>query len=238
MINMECEIQPDPDSMTMNELSHRLSPMQLNRVVGAAGRSAVYDHLTVKNLATHNAFGATKSNYYGHAAQSTSFYADEDSALITIHQVGMGLHYYGGTVHPGANISEASGKPTKYLTIPACAEAYGHRAADFGDSLELAWGKNGPYALVVKKNTTPSSRLASKQYNKGLAVKAERAQVFGGQLIMYWLVKEATISPDPSVIPTEEEFSNAIEDEMAKYLTVRQEREYLQTIEQQANETP
>ena len=225
MISMTCDVEPTEGSLTMDEIARRLGPDQLNIAVGRAARNAVYLHLIDLNAATQNPLGAQKSNYYGQAARSTSFTADSDSALITIRQIGMSLHYYGGTVEPGKNASSSTGKPTEYLTLPACAEAYGKHASDFGDQLEVLWGRRGPYALALKTSGTPSAKGASKAYNRNLAKQAGRA--------MFWLIKSATITPNPDVMPSEEDLQEAIGIELEKLLTTLELRSGEQSSEPQ-----
>ena len=242
MINLECEMSPDPGSITIQQLEERLGAERLNRVLGRAARNAVRSHLIEKNLSTQNAFGATKSNYYGAAAHSTSFSADEDSAVVTIHQVGMSLHYYGGTVYPGAHTSVTGAKPTRYLTIPACAEAYGKHASEFGDTLEVLWGRKGPFALSLKATDNPERPGASKAENRALLKKAVTLSFLDkrtAQLerVMFWLVKEATIRPDPTVIPDEDEFGDAIRESVENYLTSLEERDYINSLDQQDEST-
>jgi len=241
MINLECEMSPDPGSITMEQLEARLGASRLNSVLGRAARNAVKDHLRARNLSTQNAFGATKSNYYGQAARSTSFSADEDGAVVPIHQVGMRLHYYGGPVVPGASTSSVGAKPTRYLTIPACAEAYGKRASEFGVALEVLWGRKGPFALALKERENPERRGASKAENIALLKKATTLSFLDKRTaslerVMFWLVKEATIRPDPTVIPDEDEFSDAIRESMENYLTSLEERDYINSLDQQADD--
>ena len=226
----------------MQQLEERLSPRRLLAIMGRSARNAVRTHLIAKNLSTQNPFGATKTNYYGKAAQSISFEATEDSAVITIHQVGMSLHYYGGTVTPGAHLSQVTGKPTKYLTIPACAEAYGHSASEFIGQLEVLWGRKGPFALALTAKDNPEVPGASKAQNRALLQKATTLSFLDKrsaqmERIMYWLVKEATIRPDPTVIPEEEEFSDAIINDMENYLTVLEDREYIRGLDQETEST-
>jgi hypothetical protein len=190
----------------------------LNPVLARAARDTFRDNLQDLNASTQNVYGAPKSNYYGNAAKGTSFHVEQDGFTISIAQVGIGLHYFGGTVEAGKGISFATGQPTKYLTIPACAEAYGHSASDFAGQLEIAWGRKGPYALVIKEEIVPAVKGASKRYNKALGEKAAVAGVFGGQVIMYWLVEHATIGANENVLPTDEELNDGLQTAVDQYV--------------------
>ena len=118
-----------------------LAPARLLPVVGRAGVNVEQRHLRALNQARPNGLGGRGTNYYAAAARGTSYSVQPDGVTISINQIGIALHYYGGTVRPRA---------AKYLTIPAAPEAHGKRARDFGD-LEVVFGREGrPIALARK----------------------------------------------------------------------------------------
>lgn len=67
-----------------------------------------------------------------------------------------------------------------YLTIPARTEAYGKRAREFSDLEFILFGRTGTAALAQKETG----------------------------LVYFWLVREVTQAPDPTVLPEEEEMLN------------------------------
>ena len=187
----------------------------LNNVLGRAAFHVVRDHLRDRNLTVPTPVGAPKSNYYGRAADGTSFTIDPGGATVSISGIeapGIALHYYGGTVKPGVNPSSATGKPTKYLTIPVSPEAYGHPASDF-DDLVMLWGRNGPWGLARKSLTKKQLRLIKSRGYTGESLTGDSA----GEL-MYILVKEATIQPNPEVLPDEDEITVACNNAMSDYM--------------------
>lgn len=189
-----------------------LQSEQAQQVIGYAGRNVVREHLQDLEDTRSGASGGPATHYYGSARRSTSYYIVSDTAVeINVAQVGMRLHYYGGTVEAGKGISSATGKPTQYLTIPARSEAYGKKASDFDDLIVL-WGRNGPYALARAISTQigiERSEAGEKLWGKYYGAKATSKGQQGGE-VMFWLTKSATIKPDPSVMPDSEEFRDAI----------------------------
>jgi hypothetical protein len=187
----------------------------LNKVLGQAAYHVVRDHLRDRNLTVPTPLGAPKSNYYERAADSTTFVVDPGGATVSISGIaapGIALHYFGGTVKPGQNPSSFTGQPTKYLTIPISPEAYGHSASEF-DDLVVLWGRNGPWALARKALTPKQRRLIKSRGYAGESLTGDNA----GEL-MYLLVKEATIQPNPEVLPDEDDIAVACQDAMSDYL--------------------
>lgn len=142
--------------------------------------------------ATPNAIGGPRTNYYSDARKSTSYEVSGDTVTIVVSQVGIALHYYGGTVTP---------KKGKYLTIPARPECHGKLASDFSDLIVL-WGKRGPYGL-------------GKRDKIGIGTAANKASV----TVYFWLVSKATLTADPSTIPTEDQVSNDVNERLGSAIT-------------------
>ncbi len=103
---------------------------------------------------------------------------------MSVKQVGIRLHWFGGTVTPGKSISHITGRPTQYLTIPAIAEAHGKSAREIPD-LELVRGQGGR-AIALAQTGGESGRKHKK--TRGM--------------IFYWLVKSATIRSNHDILPT------------------------------------
>lgn len=175
----------------LSDVSAFLVGDAVKELVGRAAVNAFGANFDRKN-ATPNALGGPRTNYYSDARKATNYTVSGDTVTIVVAQIGMALHYYGGTVSPGVNNSYGGNGSTKYLTIPATPEAHGKRASDFSD-LVVLWGKKGPYGLGIMERV-----------GFGTVATKPTAKVY------FWLVKKATIKPDPTVIPDESSLLDAI----------------------------
>lgn len=167
----------------------------LKNLVGRMAVNAFGANFENKNLIP-NAIGGPRTNYYSDAAKATNFSVSGDTVTITVAQVGIALHYYGGTITPGKNNSYLGNGSTKYLTIPARPEAHGKRASDFPD-LVVLWGKKGPYGLGIVEKVGVGV-LAGKPTNQ----------------VYFWLVKSATIAADPTIVPSQEALIDPIREQI------------------------
>jgi len=119
--------------------------------------------------------------------------------------VGLRQRLLGGTITAGRNISKFSGKPTKYLTIPARAEAYGKRSFDFSN-LRVLFGRGGKAIALVEADAT-KVELGPK--NRKTGARSYSTQATGGA-VMFWLVTSVTQQADPSVLPPTESIGNTV----------------------------
>ena len=104
-----------------------LQPDRLFPIVGRSGVNTIREHLFGLNQTRPNAMGGARTNFYASAARGTHFDAVADGVKISINQVGMAQRYFGGVI---------TAKKVKLLTIPACPEAYGHRASSHSSCSE------------------------------------------------------------------------------------------------------
>lgn len=167
----------------------------LKNLVGRMAVNAFGANFDNKNLIP-NAIGGPRTNYYSDAGKSTNFKVNGDTVTITVAQVGIALHYYGGTITPGKTNSYLGNGTTKYLTIPARPECHGKRASDFPDMVVL-WGKKGPYGLGM--------------IAKGFFGTAQGKPI---STVYFWLVKSATIAPDPTIVPSQEALIDPIREQI------------------------
>lgn len=180
------------------------------RIAGYEGQRTVREHLQGLDETRANKLGGARTHYYGSARRATEYRLEGDAVIINIPQVGMPLHYYGGTVRAGKNVSFITGLPTKYLTIPARAEAYGKTASDF-PNMVIVWGRGGkPVGLAIAEEAHPLYTAVTRG-----PVLAKKTQLKPG-LVMFWLKKEVTFQPDHSVLPTEEKLITNITDRLSK----------------------
>jgi len=112
-----------------------------------------------------NHLGGERTHFYRHAADGITKEVREDGADIIINETGFRQRLLGGTIEA---------KNVKNLTIPAIAEAYGHRATEF--DLQFIMFKSGAKALVGKSGED--------------------------RRVWYWLVESVTQEADPDVLPS------------------------------------
>jgi hypothetical protein len=152
-----------------------------------------------------NQMGGKRTHYYAEARRDMTIVYEGDTAIVGTTLVGTNLRYFGGTVKAGANPSYISGKPTKFLTIPATAESYGRRAADFPE-LEVLFGRNGPYALArVERRTIARGDT----YGVSGAKSVE---------ILFWLKSSVTVQPDESMLPDPSGLNEAVKSDVNDYV--------------------
>jgi hypothetical protein len=175
----------------LDDIPKTLVP-QARAVMARAGAGVVRDHLSAKNLLP-NKYGYPKTNFYGQAARSVSSGVEGDDINIDITgPVGFRQRLKGGTIRP---------KNVKFLTMPAAPEAYGKRAREFS---------NLKFAIVfdpkIQKSRPALVTTESTQFKLGQRRKdgSRKVTVLGevGGGVMYWLLRSATQSPDPTVLPT------------------------------------
>ena len=192
---MNITIRHDPGSNPLEAVAASLRSARRAEAVGHAVRDLLEAHLLARDRSVAHPGGAHgRSHYWAKWGRSASFEADDTGADVSVEsteQRGFRLHLKGGTVTPGKNLSFVSGNPTKYLTLPASAAAYGERAVEF-PGLALIWavrdGKPRPIGL-------------------GLPVSARTEKKIGySSRAMYWFAKSATLREDRTVLPSDEQF--------------------------------
>lgn len=187
-----------------------ISPENIAQVGVRAAATLTRDHLFELDRTRANSMGGKRTHFFADAARSVnaqSVSVSGGTGTLTINAVGLAQRWLGGTIRAGSGTSTRSGGPTRYLTIPARAEAYGRTAAEYND-LEFQITERGP-ALVQ----TLQSVLVRGRRRKG----APRAVEVGG-LVMFWLVRKVTQRPDPTVMPTEEAYGESVRKAVDGYL--------------------
>lgn len=181
---------------SVQSLAAGLAPARLNPIVGRAARNTYREHLFGINSQRPNALGGARTNFYAGAARGTHFRVEGDGVIVSINQVGIGLRYYGGTVKP---------RTKKYLTIPAIPEAHGKRASEFSGLrfaivFDQSAGSNGLYRPALVQGA--ATLIATRRGRDG----ARRSRAIGERQhrVVYWLAKQATSKPDPTVLPRPE----------------------------------
>lgn len=179
-------------------LRDKLQSGELHLLMGAAVREVVREHFYELNAdsahhETARSLGAAQTGLYLKAADATHAPVQEgDDVAISINQEAIAQRYFGGDIEA---------KPGSLLTLPARAEAYGHRAREF-DNLKLIVFRSLDLAALVDKND---------EEHEGL--------------VYYWLVSHVHQEPDPTVLPTDEEMTEAATQAASDYAELLLERE-------------
>lgn len=192
------------------------SPGALNQG-GEKLRDSIMVNLGAKG--PNSRFPGATTNYWQRAAQSTTHPTVSGNAVtVSITQIGVRYNYFGGTIKaPWKNGSDST-----YLTIPACEEAYGHRAREFSDLTVAFLGRStsgAPILALVKGIPRVTHRATIRailrpvtsrkivRYLRNLnqpikTPKTKSTQEPKNRLnVMYWLVTQSTKKPDPTVLP-------------------------------------
>ena len=204
MIEIDLVITKDTATPALRSLRAGLEPENLMPIFGRSVANAVRANFDELEASRPNKLGGQRTHYYSGARSATRYVVEGDTAIVGIAQVGMRLRYYGGTVEAGKNVSSFTGQPTKYLTIPATAESYGHRAADFPDMVVL-WGHAGPYALARQEQGSVAT-----VGSKGPQTKQTE--------ILFWLKASVDIEGDRTMLPSDDAIREAVTGDFNSYV--------------------
>jgi hypothetical protein len=203
----------DTASDTIQRLISSIRGREYTTPVGEAGKRVLMDHFAQKNAdpASHKAargLGATPSDLYADFARATTWGPSADGVTLSVTHAAARQRLEGGQIRP------VSGK---YLTIPARGETYGKRAREFGTTLMVLYGRNGPYALAAKAD---HMRRVTRGPRAGQLVPAQSGQAssYGQGGVYFWLVRQANQAPDPTVLPEEGVFAEGIKAGLKEWL--------------------
>jgi hypothetical protein len=118
------------------------------------------------------------TDFWKRAAGVTNYEVRGANVAINVPQEGVLQRRFGGPI---------SAKSGKWLTIPACAEAYGKRARDFSNLRFVS-----KLGALVQKTSTPGTRGEN-----------------DGDVVMYWLRKSVYQKSDERVIPSDRQIRSA-----------------------------
>jgi len=187
--------------------------------IGAAGERTLKDHFTAKNLsgathATANRLGARPTQMFADFADATRWETAFQGVNLVVSDGRVNQRLNGGTIVPTGG--------RRYLTIPATSAAYGIRAREASVNLVFAFALNerGRWqpALVAETNY---ERTVSRGKNAGQVKRAAKGQkaTQGAGKVWFWLARRVTQKPDPTVIPTETELRDRVEDALRVWTT-------------------
>lgn len=170
----------------------KVSLTQVREAMGGAMRLTLIEHFaelerdTVHHR-TASRLGASPTGFYADAAAGTQLpqLEGEDGVSVSINKEGLAQRLFGGVI--------TAGKSSKWLTIPAIALAYGRRAGSF-NNLQFVYFRPDLAALKERLSTLV------KRDRKG--IYRPIASTIGA--VFFWLKREVTQAPDPSVLPTTE----------------------------------
>jgi hypothetical protein len=175
-----------------------ISGDDIKRNVGLAMQQVIFDHFArlssdSEHHQTADSLGANRTGFYEKAARGVQQpQLESDGVSVSIEMEGLAQRLFGGTIEA---------RPGSFLTIPARAETYGHRAREFSNLMLIIF-PSGLGALVAPTDT-PMKRGRGKRGFGSERPSFTRTFDEGG--VYYWLVKQVTQQPDPTVLPTDDE---------------------------------
>ena len=157
-------------------------------------RELTADHFFAYGTAHPNRFKVTPTGYWNKAGQATKSSSSGDTINIIVDEkgtpglVGVRRHYTGGgTIKPSGRISEITGKPIQYLTIPINGAAHGKTVAMMR-SLGVVYRKGSALFLAPQ---------GAKRSDSDPAIFALKKSI-GPQ------------TPNPAIIPTPQQYFETV----------------------------
>jgi hypothetical protein len=214
-MELRIHIALDTASPMLVEKERRLTNRaRLHADMGRAVVEMTSRHVGEWGLSHPNKLGGTRTNYWAGVAAAINpdetLEVSEANATMTLggdSMAGITRAFGAVTILPGTKTAGV-----KYLAIPARSEAYGLRPREI-PNLVLFWGKGGPAGLKQVDQQKVSIVAAGKRH-KGYVRKGK---VTGG-LVMFWFAKSATVPQDRSLLPSEEEWTEAATAAATDYL--------------------
>lgn len=151
------------------------------------------EHFAVYGTSHPNKFGATSTGYWLKASNATNATTTGDTINIWVQEtagklVGVRRHYTGGgTIKPSGRISEITGKPIQYLTIPINGAAHG-------------------------KTVAMMRALGVDLYRKGSALFAKSGNARSDSDVAMFALKKSIgpQTPNPAIIPTPQQYFETV----------------------------
>ncbi len=157
-------------------------------------RELTADHFFAYGTAHQNRFKVTPTGYWSKAGQATKSSSSGDTINIIVDEksvpglVGVRRHYTGGgTIKPSGRISEITGNPIKYLTIPINGAAHGKTVAMM-KALGVDLYRKGSALFAKSGNTRSDSDVAMFALKKSIGPQA----------------------PNPAIIPTPQRYFETV----------------------------
>jgi hypothetical protein len=150
-----------------------------------------------------NERGFPTTHFWQRAAEATRYEASKDEVRISVNQVGVRQRLLGGDIDPVR---------AKFLTIPAIAETYGHRAADFSN-LKIA---RGPFQMYTGRLV--SLALVPADW------KPDESSPYSSKGVYFWLVRHVSQDPNLDVLPPDDEILDTALSAVDRFLANKSRR--------------
>lgn len=160
------------------------------KVMGRGVATELRKHFSRLDEQRPNKLGGKRTHFWGQVRRSVQQpeLVGGDGLKIAINHVAAAQKYFGGDIEP---------VDADWLTLPARAESYAHRAREF-DDLHFVLFRSSLAALVQNEQTSLGGRVHGSVTEKGRT----KGETTGGG-IFYWLVKHVHQDPDETVLQPE-----------------------------------
>lgn len=199
----------------MQRLAAGVEAPQLREAIGLAGVAEVQEYYTRLDHERPNEIGGKRTHFYAQAAESALWEDTGDGVLLDIKEpIGLRQRIHGGPIVPGPS--------KKYLTIAACAEAYGHRAGEFTDLVPVFRRRGGTVEAIGLAQAAQTPVDAAKRSTRiADAGGVKRSRPKGGKMF-FWLVKSVSQEADPTAAPDEGQLRTAVIGAVSSYFRALQ----------------
>lgn len=195
----------DTASPFLKRLASDSLTQELVPAIGEAGKRVMMDHFTVKQSdpaahATAGRLGARSSGLFADFARATAWSPSSTGVDLTVSHVAARQRYLGGRIKP-VNAT--------FLTIPANSHAYGRRAREVGVTLKFMFAPDPTSGRMRPALVAPDA--VTKPTGKARKDGTRRERTIRPSGVYYWLVRQTTQNPDPTVLPTDNDLFKGIE---------------------------
>ena len=206
-VALKFEVVRDTATPELRRLIANVNPHRLATDIGSRGLKLVQRNFFSLGK---NKKGWPTTHFWKRAAEASNVQVGADFAIISANQIGLRQRIEGGDIAP---------VHAKMLAIPAVPDAYGKRAAEYGNNLKFGFaldpesGKMRP-ALVEPEAT--SIKIGKVRKNGSRSIKPTSTTT--AKIAIFWLLAHVHQEPNPEALPSDEEFSNMIDQSIAAVL--------------------
>lgn len=202
----------DTASPFLRRLASESLKQELVPAIGEAGKRVLIDHFTTKQAdpashASAGRLGARPSGLFADFARSTSWAENSTGVELSVNHVAARQRYLGGTIKP---------VNSKFLTIPANSHAYGRRAREVGVTLKFMFAPDPTSGRMRPALVAPDA--VTKPTGKERKDGTRRERTIRPSGVYYWLVRQTRQNPDPTVLPTDNDFFKGIQEAAGSFL--------------------
>jgi hypothetical protein len=207
MISLSVQLRDSATPALRHALARLTHRQPLLTVLGKGLETDLKEHFRQRNTEP-NKRRWPKQNFWNRIRNATLFTrATHDTATVTIADPAINPHVFGGTITP---------KESKFLAIPARAEAYGIRPKS-GLIPGLGFAvlpRGGP--VLIQRAFTPIKLVG----RAGSARRRfrPRGPETPGSLVWYWLRRSVRIPRDPRALPATATLQDRLSDRLERWL--------------------